>query len=133
MLSRSLLTWSAVSIGLGLALAAGCGGNEEVDHPSKVVYGSEGGETASSRDAAPVDTSCTDVGTLRECLVDIEVNGVHSCFPGHAVCLGEEGWTVCMDSADASELAASVKAAPPEPEGSAGSPAGTAGSAGSGD
>jgi hypothetical protein len=39
---------------------------------------------------------------------------VHSCFPGHAVCQGEAGWTVCMDTAEATKLAATIEATVPE-------------------
>ncbi len=131
----SPLTWSAVSIGLGLALAVGCGGQEEAEHPGGVSYENEGGSTSRPRDAEPVDESCEDVGSLRECMVDIVVNGVKSCFPGHAVCQGEAGWTICMDTAEAKDLAASLEDAP-EPTGTAGAGSdegdGTAGSAGSG-
>ena len=107
-MARSLLPkWSAVGVTLGVLFAAACGGNEETNHGG-VDYGSEGGTT--HRQPVEIDKSCSPVGALRECTQDIVVNGVKSCFSGLAVCLGEEGWSVCKSTEDALELSESVKA-----------------------
>jgi len=134
-MARSLLPkWSAVGVVLGVLLAAACGGNEETNRGG-VDYGSEGGST--HRDPVVIDDSCSPVGALRECTTDIVVNGVHSCFRGLAVCLGEEGWSVCKSTDDAEKLSAEVKAeAAQQSEGTAGAgpneAEGVAGAAGAG-
>lgn len=110
------LTWSrglAWSVGVfagGVALASACGGKEEGGTPP-VVYEEPDATPDVVADQEPVDVACTPIGALSDCTIDFYENGIHSCFTGQQVCRGEDGWTECLDSGKAAEVAAELTAA----------------------
>jgi len=110
-MSRARVVLWSTAILCSVALIAGCGDGRDDDTPPGTKFDPTVRTYNPPQGGAPsISVSCSPVGTTRECIVDVWINDVHSCFEGLAVCQGEPGWTDCLDSTEARELSAEVKA-----------------------
>jgi len=109
-MSRARVILWSIAIVCGVALIAGCGDGRDDDTPPGTKFDPGNRIYNPPRGGAPATSiSCSPVGATRECIVDVWVNDVHSCFDGLAVCQGETGWTDCLDPTEARKLAEEVE------------------------